>query len=923
MNATPTATAPGALGCAPWPSCGVAARREKLRLGGTLNGIDFVEVGDDGVSLCVHLFGAIPPGLDATNLRLTGGDRSTGLRVVGVSPEAASDLHDDACLRVVLDREGDRSAYCLCLVDGASGAEPATWLPLPGFDPRYACVALHFRLGCARDLDCAAGASCVAPAVAPPEINYLAKDYASFRQLFLDRLALEVPAWQERHVPDLGLALVEALAYVADQLSYQQDAVASEAYLATARRRISVRRHARLVDYRMHEGCNARALVTLESTTDLALALADLLLVVPPSGVADPIRGVIDAAQLATARAQGALLFEPMARDGAATFAVVAAHSAIALHTWGDELCCLPRGSTHATLVDASAPPPSPAPTMPPTAADPAADRVPAAVAVPPPSRALRLAVGDLLIFEEVLGPATGAPADANPAHRHAVRLSAVQPALDPLDGTRLLEVAWDPCDALPFDLCLSTRRPAPDCGWLHGISLARGNVLLVDHGEHVRGQCAAPPIRTPGAPTDAYPGLGAALAAMPDACARCDALGEACWLVPGTTRPGCCHCAGGVADVRTQVSDSTHVLSGTPLTFAEPLPAGAPVCTLLARDPRAALPQLTVYGGPLGEVLVAGVPDAQWQWLPQYDLLASGPADRHVAVEIDDDGAAHLRFGDGVLGASPQAGDFFRAALRLGNGPAGNVGCDAIVWLASKSTRLDADVRPRNPLPASGGTAPESNAEVKLYAPGAFRANPLRAIVADDYATLAARTPGVQGAAATLAWTGSGYSADVVLDPLGTEDLTAALAQTVAQQLARCRRIGHDVAVHAACYVPLTIGLLVCVLPEFLRAHVAAELADRFTAGLRADGKPGCFHPDRLTLGAPVYASALLAEAQAVPGVAHVELTTLRRLDDPLAPAVPPDGVLHLGRREIAQVDGDPDHPDHGSLHCTLGGGR
>ena len=58
-----------------------------------------------------------------------------------------------------------------------------------------------------------------------------------------------MPDWQERHVPDLGIALVEVLAYVGDYLSYYQDAVATEAYLDTARRRISVRRHARLVDY--------------------------------------------------------------------------------------------------------------------------------------------------------------------------------------------------------------------------------------------------------------------------------------------------------------------------------------------------------------------------------------------------------------------------------------------------------------------------------------------------------------------------------------------------------------------------------------------------------------------------------------------------------------------------------------------------
>ena len=49
-----------------------------------------------------------------------------------------------------------------------------------------------------------------------------------------------------------------------DQLSYCQDAVATEAYLGTARSGVSVRRHARLLDYPMHDGRNARAWVHVE-----------------------------------------------------------------------------------------------------------------------------------------------------------------------------------------------------------------------------------------------------------------------------------------------------------------------------------------------------------------------------------------------------------------------------------------------------------------------------------------------------------------------------------------------------------------------------------------------------------------------------------------------------------------------------------
>ena len=111
---------------------------------------------------------------------------------------------------------------------------------------------------------------------AEPEIDYLAKDYASFRRLMLDRMAVLMPHWRERNPADLGVALVETLAYVGDHLSYQQDAVATEAYLGTARRRVSVRRHARLVDYPMHDGCNARAWVQVrfDKTGRLPLTIA-------------------------------------------------------------------------------------------------------------------------------------------------------------------------------------------------------------------------------------------------------------------------------------------------------------------------------------------------------------------------------------------------------------------------------------------------------------------------------------------------------------------------------------------------------------------------------------------------------------------------------------------------------------------------
>ena len=108
-----------------------------------------------------------------------------------------------------------------------------------GVDQVLSSIAFSFKVNCPSDFDCAPRRVCEDQRPAPPEINYLAKDYASFRQLMLDRMAVLAPGWTERNAADLGVALVELLAYVGDYLSYQQDAAATESYLGTARRRVS------------------------------------------------------------------------------------------------------------------------------------------------------------------------------------------------------------------------------------------------------------------------------------------------------------------------------------------------------------------------------------------------------------------------------------------------------------------------------------------------------------------------------------------------------------------------------------------------------------------------------------------------------------------------------------------------------------
>jgi hypothetical protein len=830
-------------------SCLSDPRRQAVRAFQGRVGLDFVEVSDDQLTLFVTFLGKLPPELREDgpdlprHLRIEGGRSERPLSILDIDPHIGEGPDRDDWLIVRLDRRGDHGTYRLHLEDVA------------GLDPMYANVAFSFKVGCPADLDCASAPACVEPAPAEPALPYLVKDYASFKRLIEDRLALISPAWQPRYVPDIGVTLTELLAYAGDYLSYYQDAVATEAYLGTARQRISVRRHARLVDYRLHEGCNARAWVALETESDLELAAADLAFL---SGIAGdaPLPTVLDDARMAGLVEPALAVFEPVG-DAGARVRLRAAHSRIAFYDWGRDDCCLHRGATAAVLRDAWA-------------------------GAEGQARVLDLRMGDVLILREVVGARSGLATDADPLRVWPVRLLKVTPGEDSLfptgpndpRPTPLLQIEWHADDALPFPLCLSALGPAPNCARLRDVSMVFANVVLVDHG------------RSTG-PED----LG---------------------TVPESETSPDCACEGQPADVEVSTTRVTWRLAQSPLTHRHAAPASSAAASAsTGGDPRDALPALDVSDG-----------DAA-HWSPVFDLLASHGDDCHMVAEIDNDGRARLRFGDGSLGQCPRAGLMMQARYRVGNGSAGNVGAGSINRLYVRGQHLSGiDLRLGNPLPARGGIDPESVAQARLLAPSAFRTDLQRAIVADDYARIAERDPRLQRAAADLVWTGSWYEADVALDPFGQVPASATLTAQVQSALERVRRMGHDLHVKTAAYVPLDLELQVCALPGHERGAIKAALLDRFGAGCRRDGQPGYFHPDRLQFGQRVRVSALVAEAMSVPGVECARVTRLQRMYEPPNRELD-DGVLTLRRNEIAQLDGDAAQPEHGRLSISVGGGR
>jgi hypothetical protein len=833
--------------------------------GSLLNGIDYLEVLDHDAppgiapqqTLLVRCLKDISPPLTAANVRINGGEARHQVHVVWAASASAvpagagpaeqaffAALPKPAGLLVVrTDARGDYSPYTLTLVTSPTDS----YWP-QNFDPQFVSVEFSFKVECPSDFDCLPVIACPPLAAADWNADYLAKDYASFRRLLLDRLANLLPEWREPTAADEVVALTELFAYVGDRLSYQQDAIATEAYLGTARRRISLRRHALLTDYRMHDGGNARAWVIVElapgGAADGAVLAKDatqFLTRVP--GVPPSVEAASE--DFAKAMERDPVVFEPI-HD----LTLREQHARLPLYTWDDERCCLPIGATAATLH----------------------------------GHFPLLEVGQVLVFEEVKGPLTGAAADADPTHRHAVRLTSVNytkpgggDLVDPRTQERITEICWSVDDAPRlFPLCLSSKVTIDDKEkFFDDLTVARGNVVLVDHGRTIRDE----PLGTVPQPT-----LYAAVTPE-DRCEPSPAVP----LLP-RFRPR---------------------LASQPLTQAAPLDT---------RSARVAM-QYPVTDA-LPSIRLTGTLEAVTNsWDARRDLLRSSDnlvSDNRVfVVETEHDGSAQLRFGDNVHGLRPDAGTTFAATYRVGNGRAGNVGAESIFHVVTTLAGIDGA---RNPLPAGGGVDPETAEEVRRRAPEAFRTQE-RAVTPEDYADVTQRfnPADIQRAVASLRWTGSWHTVFITPDPKAGHLVDLAKVRRFVE---RFRMVGHDLEFDTPRWVSLEIAMLICVRNDYFRSQVKLALLDVFSAGRRADGRLGMFHPDRFTFGQPVYSSPLYAAARELPGVASVEITKFQRQGIDTR-AYLDAGRLTLGPLEIARLENDPSQPEHGILRLDLRGGK
>ncbi len=532
----------------------------------------------------------------------------------------------------------------------------------------------------------------------------------------------------------------------------------------------------------------------------------------------------------------------------------------IELYTWGDEECCLEAGALTATLRGHPA-----------------------------------IVPGDVLLLKERLGPRTGNPADADPTHRHAVRITHVVPTEDLLGGqfeepkhsdpVPVTEITWHQGDILPFSLCISAR----DGEALHqNVSVALGNIVLADHGRTLRVE-----------PAGEVP--------EPDPRLAPPAIAQACEPAESRSRP---------ARFALQVPEPDLTMTGTigraltgqdPRVWAPFDPVAAAASARPTRwDSRVTLPSVSLDD------------DDGRHWRPVRDLLASGPFHPELVAEVGNDSVAQLRFGDGEYGLRPRAALVLDMTFRRGNGPSGNIGADSLAHIVTTDSRIESVL---NPLPAIGGSGAEAIDRTRQDAPQAFRVQE-RAVTPEDYAVMAERHPEVQRAVATERYTGSWYTIFLTVDRLNGVPVDAVFEAELRAFLERFRMAGHDLEIDGPRFVALEITLRVCVKPDYYRSDVARAILDVLGRSRQPDGTTAFFHPDNFTFGESVTLSAVLAAAQSVEGVQFVQPVTFRRMGDDRSDALRV-GEITMGRLEIARLDNDPSFVERGTLKLEMDGGR
>lgn len=101
------------------------------------------------------------------------------------------------------------------------------------------------------------------------QIDYTSRDYVGYRTSLLNYASQVMPTWTSRSPADFGVVMVELFSYLGDIVSFYQDRIQDEAYLATATLRSSVMAIAQQLGYVPYTAQPASGAVAFSPTPSL------------------------------------------------------------------------------------------------------------------------------------------------------------------------------------------------------------------------------------------------------------------------------------------------------------------------------------------------------------------------------------------------------------------------------------------------------------------------------------------------------------------------------------------------------------------------------------------------------------------------------------------------------------------------------
>lgn len=364
--------------------------------------------------------------------RILGGSLTGEVQVFAVT----ADAEDNKILHLTVSPIGDYSTYTLSVVYG-------------NIDPIFSEIGFKFRPGCFNN--CAPDWDAPPKPKSNPAIDYLAKDYDSFRHTLLAWMVNRVPGWQPTSEADLDQVLLSLFSVAADELSDYQDRVMNEAYLATARKRVSLARHARLMDYHIHQGNQANTWLALEVSS--AHDLIKSFVVWAGEDFLDSTSVVF------ITRHKQAV--DPLLNQ-------------MSLYTWSDTIPALAAGSTSADL-KLSQPGEIPAETV---------------------RDSIKNGKITHLLIQEHKNPLTGQMRGRDPTRRQLLQLISkptetlkepVKALQDPVTSEWFVRVHWEEKDKLQRNYCFTIDCPTGNTTTpVENISLFHGNLVQVYYGRPV-----------------------------------------------------------------------------------------------------------------------------------------------------------------------------------------------------------------------------------------------------------------------------------------------------------------------------------------------------------------------------------------------------------------------------------------------------